>query len=227
VNRRQYLETTIVTVTTGALAGCSGSGGGGGGSDGSDDGGNGTTGDSGGGAATTGDGGATTTGGAGQMTGTTEGGETTTGSEMTTSGGGAPAVKVVSNDEYGKILVGADGLSLYLFEKDEKGKSTCQGACAKAWPPLTTSDSPAKGSGVTASLGTISREGGSTQLTAAGHPLYYYAPDKKPGLTKGQELKQFGAEWYLLAPDGSKVEGEGEEGGESTTTTGSGSGSGY
>ena len=40
----------------------------------------------------------------------------------------------------------------------------------------------------------------------AGHPLYTYAGDQKPGEVAGQGLDQFGAEWYVLAPDGHKID---------------------
>ncbi len=44
------------------------------------------------------------------------------------------------------------------------------------------------------------------QVTYNGHPLYTYAGDTKPGDTNGQNLDQFGAEWYVLSPAGDKVE---------------------
>ena len=43
-------------------------------------------------------------------------------------------------------------------------------------------------------------------MTYAGHPLYYYAADGKPGDTAGQGLNQFGAKWYVLAPSGNKID---------------------
>ncbi|HEX3317707.1 MAG TPA: hypothetical protein VHR88_06795 [Solirubrobacteraceae bacterium] len=107
----------------------------------------------------------------------------------------------------GKVLVGPDGHSLYLFEKDKGPKSTCAGACASAWPPLTTSGKPAAGSGVqTSMLGVTKRSDGTTQVTYNGHPLYYFQGDKKTGMIAGQGLDAFGAEWYVLNSAGTKVE---------------------
>jgi predicted lipoprotein with Yx(FWY)xxD motif len=107
----------------------------------------------------------------------------------------------------GKIVVDSKGRTLYLFEKDTGTKSTCSGACAAAWPPFTTSGKPKAGSGVTASLlGTSTRSDGKVQVTYNGHPLYYYAGDQKVGDTNGQNLDQFGAEWYVVSPAGKKVE---------------------
>jgi len=107
---------------------------------------------------------------------------------------------------FGRVLADGSGRTLYLFEKDKRPKSTCFGACAAAWPPLTTSSKPAAAKGVSAAkLGTISR-GGTREVTYNGHPLYLYAGDAGPGATNGQGLDQFGAEWYVLSASGNKVE---------------------
>jgi len=129
----------------------------------------------------------------------------------------AATVAVASNSDLGKILVDGDGRTLYLFEADEEGSSACSGACAEAWPPFTTQGDPSAGEGASADkLGTISRDNGDTQVTYNGHPLYYYTPDEGPGDTKGQDIEQFGAEWYVLSPKGDKV----EKGGGGTTSSG-------
>jgi len=104
----------------------------------------------------------------------------------------------------GTVLVDSQGRTLYLFEKDKGTASSCYGACASAWPPLTTAGDA--GSGVTASkLGESSRKDGGAIVTYFGHPLYTYAGDQKPGDVKGQDLDQFGGEWYALSPSGEKV----------------------
>ena len=36
----------------------------------------------------------------------------------------------------GKVLVGANGRTLYLFTADKGTKSVCYGQCATYWPPL-------------------------------------------------------------------------------------------
>jgi predicted lipoprotein with Yx(FWY)xxD motif len=123
----------------------------------------------------------------------------------------APAAKGATVDvgksKLGTMLVDSSGRSLYLFEADKGTSSTCFGSCAAAWPPLTTSGAPKAGSGVKqALLGTTKRKDGSTEVTYHGHPLYYYAGDSAPGATTGQALDQFGAEWYVLAPSGNKID---------------------
>lgn len=131
---------------------------------------------------------------------------------------GAATLAVGHDAKNGSYLTDATGRALYLFEKDTRGHSACSGECAKDWPPYTaqgtptTTDSSLKSS----LLATIQRPDGLTQVTYNGKPLYYYAKDAAAGDTKGQDVKQFGAEWYLVSPSGSKQEGkEGHTGGKS------------
>jgi predicted lipoprotein with Yx(FWY)xxD motif len=108
----------------------------------------------------------------------------------------------------GKVIVDAKGRTLYLFEKDRNGRSSCSGACAAAWPPATVSGKATVGNGLTAKLlKTIKRSDGSTQLVYNGHPLYRFINDKnKPGATKGQGLNAFGAAWYVVGANGKKID---------------------
>src|SRR6478752_3264326 len=55
--------------------------------------------------------------------------------------GGAAAVKTASGS-LGTFLVDSKGRTLYLWEADKGSSSTCNGACASAWPPLTTTGTP-------------------------------------------------------------------------------------
>jgi predicted lipoprotein with Yx(FWY)xxD motif len=105
----------------------------------------------------------------------------------------------------GRILTDSNGRTVYLFEKDKGAMSNCSGACATIWPPVTGATRVA-GPGLSAAkLGSIKRSDGKTEVTYAGHPLYTYAGDTKPGDTRGQGLDQFGAEWYVLAPSGRQI----------------------
>jgi predicted lipoprotein with Yx(FWY)xxD motif len=104
--------------------------------------------------------------------------------------------------------VNGKGVTLYLFMKDKKGKSACSGACAQAWPPLLTKGRAKASGGASASkLGTTRRSDGTTQVTYNGHPLYTFVADRgKPGSTAGEGSKAFGAEWYVLATSGNKID---------------------
>ena len=103
----------------------------------------------------------------------------------------------------GKYLVGSSGRALYLWVADPSGKSVCAGACAKYWPPLLTKAAPTGVGGVTAAqLGTITRSGGSQQVTYDGHPLYTYIGDDGPGQANGNGLDLNGGLWYEMRVSG-------------------------
>jgi predicted lipoprotein with Yx(FWY)xxD motif len=119
----------------------------------------------------------------------------------------AAATVKTGTSSLGTILTGATARTLYLFEKDTGGKSACSGACTQVWPPLLSSGAPTAVAGVSTSLlGTVKRTDGTVQVTYAGHPLYYFVGDTKPGDIKGQNLHSFGADWYVVSPAGKKVE---------------------
>jgi predicted lipoprotein with Yx(FWY)xxD motif len=106
----------------------------------------------------------------------------------------------------GRILVDSKGITLYDFAKDKGGMSSCYGACASLWPPLTTSGKPIASPGVHASLlGTTKRKDGKLEVTYNGHPLYYWVGDHNRGQTTGQGLDQFGAPWWVLTAAGKEV----------------------
>jgi predicted lipoprotein with Yx(FWY)xxD motif len=120
---------------------------------------------------------------------------------------GKASATVVStrHTSLGTILVGPNGHTLYLFDADTKSHSTCTGSCASTWPPLTTSGAAKASGGVQSSLlGVISRPGGK-QVTYAGHPLYYFAADKKAGETDGEGVHEFGALWQVLSTSGKAI----------------------
>jgi predicted lipoprotein with Yx(FWY)xxD motif len=144
------------------------------------------------------------TGGAYGGKGGATGGDTTS-TEAAGAANGA-VVSVGSVPGLGRVLVDAAGLTLYDFHKDKGATSSCYGACAGVWPPLTTEGEAQTSNGAMASkLGTTSRKDGSTQVTYAGHPLYTYVEDKKPGDSRGNDFSSFGAQWYALAPSGAEA----------------------
>jgi len=115
------------------------------------------------------------------------------------AGSGGASVALASS-ELGRILVDGEGRTLYLFQADKGTASTCNGACARAWPPLTTASKPVAGPGVSAAkLGTTNRSDGTTEVTYDGHPLYTYVGDSAPRQTAGEGSTAFGAEWNVLS----------------------------
>lgn len=116
---------------------------------------------------------------------------------------------VADKAPYGEYLVDGQGVSLYLFEADSPGESTCHGECAEAWPPFLTDAEVVPGEGVDSELvGTLERDDGTVQVTYGQWPLYYFVRDGQPGATEGQDVEGFGAEWYLVTPQGDKVDVE-------------------
>ncbi|MDP2661371.1 MAG: hypothetical protein Q8R28_11655 [Dehalococcoidia bacterium] len=114
----------------------------------------------------------------------------------------AATLKAGQNATLGQYLSDDQGRTLYLFITDTSTASTCYDACAQKWPPLLTQGAPT-GTGITASLlGTSQRREGTAQVTYKGHPLYYYAPDQKPGDTTGQGV---GSVWYVVSPAGDLI----------------------
>jgi predicted lipoprotein with Yx(FWY)xxD motif len=121
---------------------------------------------------------------------------------------GAGVVSLGNVQKLGMVLVDSNGMTLYDFHKDKGTTSSCYGPCAEGWPPMLTEGEPTVGNGASASkLGTTERKDGTMQVTYAGHPLYTFVEDKKPGETNGNDVSAFGAQWYAL-------KGSGEEAGD-------------
>jgi predicted lipoprotein with Yx(FWY)xxD motif len=117
------------------------------------------------------------------------------------------ALAALGKTTLGKVLVDARGRTLYLFEKDSRGRSACYGACATYWPPLVSSAKPRAAKGVRASLlGLTKRTDGKRQVTYAGHPLYTFSLDRRAGQASGQGLTDFGGSWNVVAASGREVE---------------------
>jgi predicted lipoprotein with Yx(FWY)xxD motif len=104
----------------------------------------------------------------------------------------------------GNILVGDDGMTLYVFLKDSPGVSMCTGACATLWPgeALNLGDIPVAGPGVTAKVDALVVSDETALLTINGLPVYNYSLDKTPGDVLGQGFKGV---WYVLDPSGALI----------------------
>lgn len=105
-------------------------------------------------------------------------------------------------------LVDGAGRALYMLEGDRAGEK-CTGDCLKAWPPvLMETAQPTGETGLPgAMISTAARPDGSRQVTYNGHPLYRYAADAAPGQVQGHGVKDSYGSWYLVSPQGGKVEG--------------------
>src|ERR1700730_24881 len=113
-------------------------------------------------------------------------------------GGNTLTAKTIGSQQ---VLTNSKGLTVYWFVPDTSTTSKCTGSCATFWPPVT---GPATaGSGVTGTLGTITRPDGTKQATYAGHPLYTFSGDTAPGQNKGNGLNASGGLWYEMTVSGS------------------------
>jgi predicted lipoprotein with Yx(FWY)xxD motif len=114
------------------------------------------------------------------------------------AGGSTVTEKTIGSQQ---VLVDSSGMTLYWFAIDTPTKSNCSGQCVVYWPvvkgPLTA------GSGVTGTLGTITRSDGTKQATYDGHPLYTYVGDKSPGQATGNGKNLSGGLWWEMTVSGS------------------------
>jgi len=109
----------------------------------------------------------------------------------------------IAETSLGTILVDGDGMTLYVFDSDDQGASTCYDGCASNWPPVTVDGDPVGGESIDAALlDTTERDDGSQQLTYNDWPLYRWAQDSAPGEVTGQGVN--GA-WWVVGPDGTPI----------------------
>ena len=104
----------------------------------------------------------------------------------------APPTKTGKSDK-GNVLTDAKGMTLYTFDKDVKGVSSCYDKCATNWPPfIAASDAKADGA-----YSLVERKDGTKQWAKDGMPLYYWVKDTKSGDITGDGV---GGSWDLAKP---------------------------
>jgi predicted lipoprotein with Yx(FWY)xxD motif len=93
------------------------------------------------------------------------------------------------------VLVGANDMTLYTFDKDAagSGKSVCNGPCAANWPPLAAGANAAPAG----DYSVITRDDGAKQWAFKGKPLYFWAKDQKPG---DKTSEGFNGVWQSAKP---------------------------
>jgi predicted lipoprotein with Yx(FWY)xxD motif len=117
-----------------------------------------------------------------------------------------PDVSLGGNADLGSFLVGPNDMTLYLFTNDTPGVSNCSGDCLAKWPPLLVADGmqPTVEPGLTGTVGTITRDDGTIQVTYNDMPLYYWINDTQPGDATGQNVGQV---WFVIQPPTLQVGG--------------------
>jgi len=101
------------------------------------------------------------------------------------------------------VVTNSKGMTLYWFAPDTSTTSKCTGSCSTYWPPVT--GPVTAGSGVTGTVGVITRSDGTMQATYDGHPLYTYVGDTAAGQAKGNGLNLSGGLWYEMTVSGAKA----------------------
>jgi len=86
-------------------------------------------------------------------------------------------------------LTADNGMTLYVFDKDQGGASSCYGPCAQNWPPYLAAGAASKGEG----WATAKRKDGKAQWTYKDKPLYFFSGDKAKGDAKGDGM---GGVWH-------------------------------
>src|SRR3954452_3432695 len=119
-----------------------------------------------------------------------------------------PKALQLRSTSLGRVIVDSHKHTLYMLTADGKNASHCSGACAANWPPAKAPRKPKLSSSLDKSkLKVIERADGSRQLAYAGHPLYRFAGDSKPGDVHGEGVNAFGGMWYVLSKSGAAVTG--------------------
>ncbi len=107
-----------------------------------------------------------------------------------------------AESQFGEILFDDTGQAIYLFDKEKTTSPECYDECAEAWPPVLTEGAPIPAQGVLSDeLGSTTRTDGTTQVTYADHPLYYYAHEGKNQVLC-HNVSGFGGLWLAVTPSG-------------------------
>ncbi|VVD67464.1 lipoprotein [Pandoraea eparura] len=95
----------------------------------------------------------------------------------------------------GGMMVDSQNRTVYSFDKDVagSGKSTCNGPCADAWPPVMA----APGAKAEGDYTVITRDDGTMQWAYKGKPMYRFAKDTAQGDQKGNGFKDI---WHVVKP---------------------------
>jgi len=119
---------------------------------------------------------------------------------------GKPISLAVTTTSLGQAVT-LNGLTVYRFDNDtnKPPKSTCDGQCLTAWPPvLTDGTATVVASEIdSAKVGTLTRPDGSVQVTLNGWPLYLFGQDKSPGDVKGEGAGN--GKWHVIAASGAPI----------------------
>ena len=114
------------------------------------------------------------------------------------------------NGFYGQMLADGTGRTLYLFDGDRDGQSTCYGECAQVWQPFIANGEPGpKDINLNAledgQIDLVARRDGQQQVRYMNRPLYFYVGDKATADVTGVGKREFGGSWFAVTSLGNPV----------------------
>jgi predicted lipoprotein with Yx(FWY)xxD motif len=135
---------------------------------------------------------------------------------------GASAGLHVASTSLGKILVDAQGHTVYTLSADSQNNSTCAGPCLSVWPAVSPG-----GHLPGVQLGSTGAQGGGSIATVNGMPVYTFIDDHAPGDVSGEGRNEFGGLWYAVSPTGQAVKSPQKATSGSSSSSGPATGGGY
>ena len=94
----------------------------------------------------------------------------------------------------GEVYTDAKGMTLYVYDKDEAGKSNCYDKCATNWPPFKAE----AGAMAMGEWTVVTRTDGTAMWAYDGKPVYTFVKDKKAGDMAGEGA---GGVWHVVKAD--------------------------
>ncbi|MFZ2012332.1 MAG: hypothetical protein WAV00_00735 [Nocardioides sp.] len=107
----------------------------------------------------------------------------------------------VATTSLGRVVVDAQGRTVYLLTADSMNHATCNASCQGYWPPVPSGH----GAGLSAEVASTALPGGGRTVTVGGWPVYTYVGDHNPGDVSGEGVNTFGGIWYAVSPSGTPV----------------------
>jgi predicted lipoprotein with Yx(FWY)xxD motif len=108
-----------------------------------------------------------------------------------TAGAMAVAMFMAGSAFAAGMLTAEDGMTLYTFDKDKDGASSCYDDCAVKWPPYMAKADAKMTEGWTM----VKRTDGSMQWAYDGKPVYMFQGDKAKGDMAGDGM---GGAWHVI-----------------------------
>jgi predicted lipoprotein with Yx(FWY)xxD motif len=123
-----------------------------------------------------------------------------------------PTLSVAVSEEYGPVIVGANGLPVYAFLTEleagdgETPVESCEADCREDWPPVTAEAGITVGEGLDPDLAATLEHEGVTFAVYNSQALFHFFRDTPGSEPEGHGLSTYGGWWTLLTPAGLPVE---------------------